>query len=53
MSNTVYTFNTKFAKNQDRNGEKCIIIKIFHNGKLQIKFLKDNKTLTIYDTEIE
>lgn len=49
---TVYIFNTKFACDKNRNGEKCIILKDYNNGQLLIEFLKDKKQLKIYDTEL-
>lgn len=47
-----YIFNTKFASDKYRNGEKVIIIKEYGNGQLLIRFLKDKKELKVYDHEI-
>lgn len=48
----IYIFQTKFANDMKRNGEQVVIVKDYHNGFIQIKFLSDNKTKKVYDNEI-
>ena len=45
-------FNTKFAADEDRNGEIVKIIKYLGNSMYLIEF-KDKKQLKVYDTELE
>lgn len=48
-----YIFNTKFASDEDRNGQECELVKDYGNGQILIKFTKDGKELKVYDNEIK
>ncbi len=48
-----YIFNTKFSSDIDRNGEEIEIIEKVNYCQYKIKFVKDNTTLIVYDTEIK
>lgn len=50
------TFRTKFFKNQDRNGQRCDIVKIHHTKsgeRYDIKFEDGAIIKNVYSEEIE